>query len=158
MLELLVSLGITSVVMMTLVLGIYQIAWGTIRSNDRTVVLNDISHALYWIKQDLQTAQYTDLINGNPVPASSLSMSWIDMTSLSTDNVTYHDSYYVLSGTELLRTHDGNTTIVGRHVTSIGFTLDYKMVTCNITFTDSRLTQSETLAFSVKMRSEQIWD
>jgi len=65
-------------------------------------------------------------------------------------NESVHSSNYTLSGTELVRNYDGTTKIVGRHITSIGFIQNGKMITCNLTATGPGIMERvENLEFSI---------
>ncbi len=157
LIEILVVMVVGGMVMAGALLTIYQIAWGSSRSNDQVVALTDLNYATRWIRQDLQMAQYTDLTDGDPVPQSSLALYWLDMTLFGTDNRSTHSSDYTLSGIELLRTYDDTTSVVGRYITSIGFTQNNRIITCNITATSPGTAQrSETVVFSVRMQTEEV--
>jgi len=159
LIEILVVMAVSGMVMAVALLTIYQIVWGTERSNDQVMALTDAHYAAMWLKWDLQMAQNTNLADGNPVPKSSVSLSWIDNTGFVAANESAHSSNYTLSGTELLRNCDGKTKIVGRHISSIGFIQNGSVVTCNLTATGPGIMERvENLEFSVitHMRSEEV--
>ena len=135
-------------------MSIYQVVWGTDRSNSQVVALTDIDGAALAIKKDLIMTQDTDLTEG--VPQSSVSLTWIDYTSLATANQSAHYSSYALSSTELQRTYDGTLNIMGRNITSISFTQEGKVIDIVITATGPGAAQkSETLRFSTCIRAEE---
>jgi len=158
LIEVLVVTAIGGVLMMGLMLSIYNIVWGTSRSNSQVIALTDVNHAALSIKKDLMMTQYTDLTDGSPVPQSSVTLSWIDHTSFESANESfYHSSSYTLSSTELQRNYDGTVSIVGRNVTYLGFTQNGKVIAVVITATSSKgLEQRETLKFSAYIRAEEI--
>jgi len=157
LIELLVTLGIITVILPATVLSIYQVTLGTIRARSQIIALNDVNFAVARIKEDIEMAQTTNLTDGNPVPQSSVTLSWIDNTGFASGNVTPHSSMYALSGTELRRTYDGTVNIIARHITSIGFTQNGRVVTCNVTATDTSVQQrSKTLSFSTRMRTDWV--
>ncbi len=150
--ELLVALAITSVLLPGAVLSIHQILLGTIRSRSQVTALTDINQATLAVKKDLMMTQSTNL---SSIPQSSATLSWVDYTGFDSGNYTSHSSSYSWSGTNLLRTCDGVTSIVGRHITSVGFTQNGRVISVIITATGSGAQpRSETLKFSAYIRSE----
>ena len=157
LIELLFTMALSSIILTGTVVGIHQVMWGTDRSNSQVVALTDLSQAAVTIKKDLMVTQFTDLTDGNPVPQSSVNLSWVDYTAFESDNQSRHSSSYILSGTELQRTHDGTVSIVARNITSIGFTKDGRVVSVVITATGPGASQrSETLEFSAYFRAEEL--
>ena len=152
--ELLVALAIGSVLMTAAVLSIHQVALGTMRSNDQVAALTDMDQAVLNIKRDLMMAQETNLTAGNP--QSSVILSWVDYTGFASANYTAHSANYSLSGTNLLRTYDGMTTIVGRQITSIIFTQDDRVISVSVNATGSRAQRSENIEFTGYIRSVPI--
>ena len=158
LIEILVVMAVSGMIMTVALLTIYQIVWGTERSNDQVIALTDAHYAAMWLKWDIQMAQDTNLTDGDPVPKSSVSLGWIDNTGFAAANESAHSSNYTLSGTELLRNYDGTTKIVGRHISSIGFVQNGSVVTCNLTATGPGIMERiENLEFSIitHMRPEE---
>jgi len=156
--ELLVALAIGSVVLTGTLLTIHQVVLGTIRARSQTVALNDVNLAAAHIKEDIMMAQSTSLTDEDLIPQRSLTLMWFDYTLFTGVSQTLHTCTYTLSGTELLRTYDGTASIVGRNITSIGFTQSGKVVTSNITATGTSIQErSRTLSFGVRMRSDTVW-
>ena len=152
LIEVLVAMVVGGILMAGIVVGIFQVSWGSARANDQVVALTDINYAALWIKKDLQMAQSTSLTDGDPVPQSSVTLEWTDYTGWATEETRDHTSTFALSGTELLRNYDGTVTVVGRHITSIGFTQNDTVINCVITATGPGITQrAETLKFSVNV-------
>lgn len=157
LIELLVVMAVGGVIMAGALGAIYQVIWGTARSNSQVVALTDVNQAALAIKKDLQMTQSSNLTDG--VPQSSAGLAWVDYTSFAdADNQTAHNSSYTfsyaLSGTQLRRTYDGTESIVGRNITFLEFTKNGRVINVVITATGSGpLPRSETLEFSVYMRT-----
>ena len=157
LIEILAVMAIGGMLMSAGLLSIYQVVWGSARTNDQVAALTDANYAALWIKKDLQMARSTSLTDGDPVPQSSVTLEWTDYTSWATEENRDHASTYALSGTELLRTYDGTVSVVGRYITSIGFTQNDRVITCSITATGPGIPErAEMLGFSVitRMRPE----
>jgi len=154
--EVLVVTAIGGVLMMGLMLSIYNIVWGTSRSNNQVVTLTDVNHAALRIKKDLMMTQYTNLTDN--VSQDSATLSWTDYTGFDSENQsTSHSSSYTLSGTELQRNYDGTVSIVGRNITYLSFIQNGKVIDIVITATSpDGPEQSETLKFSAYIRAEEI--
>jgi len=157
LIEVLVVLAIGSVLMTSALLTLQQVVWGTLRAGSQTMALTDVNFAAASIKEDIEMAQSTNLIDGNPVPQSSVTLTWIDYTLFTSATQTHHSSMYTLSGTKLLRTYDGTVSIVSRHITSIGFTQNGRVVTVSVTATGTDVPQrSKTFNFSMRMRADGV--
>ena len=158
LIEIMVVMAVGGVLMVGVLLSIYQVVWGTARTNDQVVALTDVNYAALWIKQDLQMAQSADLTDG--VPQSSVALRWIDNTGfVGEEEDRSHSANYTLSSTELLRTYDGSAPrVVGRYISSIWFTQNGRVITCNITATGPGISgREEMLGFSIltHMRTEE---
>lgn len=153
--ELLVALAVGGLVMMSAVALIYQVIWGTGRTNSQVVALTDVHYAALRLKKDLQMAQSADF---DLPDGSAVTLSWTDYTSFDpTENKDHTSSYELLDG-ELRRIYDyekpsETTSIVGRNITSVNFTQDGRVINVVITATaGDMLPRSETLEFSVYLR------
>ena len=158
LIEILVAMAVGGMVMAVALLSIYQVVWGSARTNDQVAALTDVNFAALWVKQDLQMARYTDLTDGVP-QSSSVSLRWIDNTGFVAEEERIHSANYTLSDTELLRSYDGTVTVVGRYIKSIEFTQNGNAVTCNITATGPGIPErEEMLGFSIltHMRPEEV--
>jgi len=153
--ELLVALPIGTAILLVIVASLFQIEQGRVEITGKSAAMMDIDNAAHWLTRDLVLAQATDLTPGaDPVPA--MFMAWSDLTHWAGDNGTIlHSANYSLSGTRLLRTYDGETTIIGRYITDIGFSIDGKLFTITLTSRPGRLPESAiTRTVSIRMRSE----
>ena len=153
LIELLVALAVGGLVIISAVGVIYQVMWGTSRTNSQVVALTDVHYAALRLKKDIVMAQTTDLVDG--VPQDSATLSWTDYTSFDAEENKDHSSAYnLLSDGVLQRTYDGTTSIVGRNITSVNFTLDGRVINVVITAAEGGVTpRSETLEFSVYLRT-----
>ena len=160
LIEVLVAMAVGGILLTGLVLAMFQVSWNNIRTTDQIVALTDVDTVALRLKKDLQMAQSTDLTDGNPVPQSSVTLSWTDFTSWATVETRDHTASYALSDTELLRTYDFGkpsevTSIIGRNITYIGFTRNGTAVKCVITAIGPGTSpREETIEFTVKMRTE----
>jgi len=159
--ELLVALAVGSVVLMSAFGALNQVVFSTIRTRSQAIALNDVNFAAARIKEDIRMAMSTGLIDENPIPQSSLTLTWLDYTTDTGEgtDATLHSCIYTISGTELLRTYDGAMSIVGRNITSIGFTRNGKLITCSITAIGTSVQErSMTLVFSVRLMPDTVWE
>ena len=154
LIEVLVALAIGGVLLMGGLLTVNQILVSTGRSNSQVIVLDEVHRAALQIKKDIQaysTADLTDLQSGNTT------FSWTDQTGFELEDERSHYSTYSLSDTELVRTFDNTTSILGRSIESLSFTENGRYVDVVITATSSTFPpRSETLTFSVYRRSEGV--
>ncbi|MDP2744162.1 MAG: hypothetical protein Q8P00_03735 [Dehalococcoidia bacterium] len=153
--ELLVAMAVGGALLAGLVTSIYQVSWYAIRTRDQVVAQTDIDFATLWLKKDIPMAATTDLTDLDPVPRSSVTLTWTDSTGWAPPETASHTSTYALSGTQLLRTYDGAVTIAGRQITYLGFTQSGRIISVVITATGPGISRaSETLKFTVKMLPE----
>ncbi|MDP3879731.1 MAG: prepilin-type N-terminal cleavage/methylation domain-containing protein [Dehalococcoidales bacterium] len=156
LIEILVVMLVGGMVMAAALSITHHIFRGTDRTNSQTVALTDAAQAAHRIKKDLMMTQNTNLTYGGP-PQSAVSLTWTDYTSsFGSSQQTPHSSAYALSDNNLLqRTYDGTVSIVGRSITSLGFTQDGQVITVAITATGPKPQQRmESIQFSIHMRPE----
>jgi len=132
--EVLVALGIMSVIGSVLVGSLYQMSNFTSRGNAQLAVGGDIRSSTQWLAKDMQMTKTTDLVDGAPA-VSSLTLNWSDEFGGAS---TAHSAGYALVGTELRRTYDGATHTVARNVTAVDFSLQGKLITVTLTSTDDK--------------------
>jgi len=157
LLELLVTLAIGSIVLISAVSIFFELQLGTGRASSQLIADSDVSGAALAIHRDLMMTQYTDLTDEDPNPQNSATFSWIDYTGFESAEPSYHSSSYSANGTVLWRTYDGHPEIVGRNITYIGFTQEDRKINVSITSTGPRTPErSKTLEFSVLIRAEVI--
>jgi len=161
LIEILVAMAVGGILMVGVVFGIFQVSWGSLRSNDQVVALTDVNYAALRLKKDLQMAHTTGMTVGGSVvlsPENTVTLGWTDYTSSfepEDADKTHFSIYSFTDSGELVRTYDGTPRCVGRHITYLRFTREEEMVVnVVITATGPGVSQrSETLEFSVHMRS-----
>jgi len=152
--EMLVALPIGAAILLVVVAGIFQIMRGGVNVSEKSIALADIDHAFNWLTRDLVQAQETSLSDGEE-PVSAITISWSDLTHWAQDEGSInHAASYMLSGTNLQRIYDGETTIVARYVTNIGFSLDNRVFTVNMTSRPAGAGSEVTRVFSTEMRTD----
>ncbi len=152
LIELLVALAVGGLVIVSAVGVIYQVMWGTARTNSQVVTLTDVHQAALRLKKDIVMAQSADF---DLPDGSAVTLSWTDYTSFDPEENKDHSSAYnLLSDGVLQRTYDGTTSIVGRNITYVNFTQNGRVINVVITATEGDFTpRSETLEFSVYLRT-----
>lgn len=154
LIELLVVIAITGVIVTVVGSSIVLIMRGGPQITEKSTAMADIDSVAHWLTRDLILAQTTSLTDGAP-PVSSMTMSWSDLTAWAGDEGSVeHSASYALSGTELLRDYDGEETIVGRHITNVGFSIEGKMFTVTLTSCPGWTGSTVTRNFSIEMRSD----
>ena len=169
LIELLVALAVGSLVIVGALGAIYQVVWGTSRTNSQVVTLTDVHQAALRIKKDIVMAQLdegdfpvdgTTAITLTP-DGPTATLGWTDYTSfgnLEPEERIHSSSYDLLDDGKLQRTYDyekpsETTSIVGRNITYVNFTQDGRVINVVITATEGDFTpRSETLEFSVYLR------
>jgi type II secretory pathway pseudopilin PulG len=150
--ELLIMVAVGGILTFGTVNAIFQVVVGTSRTNSQVVALTDVHHAALQLKKDLQMAQESIIfLNGEEFLA--LRLDWTDYTSFEAAENINHTSIYQLSNSELHRTYDGISSIVGRNITSVDVTSSDRLINVVLTSTKGDATpHSETLEFGVLMR------
>ena len=164
LIELLVALAVGGLVIMGAFGVIYQVMWGTSRTNSQVVTLTDVHQAALRLKKDFVMTQLgegdfpvdgTTVITLTP-GGPTATLGWTDYTSfgdLEPEERIHASAYNLLSDGVLQRTYDGTMSIVGRNITSVNFTQDDRVINVVITATEGDFTpRSETLKFSVYLR------
>jgi len=146
--EILVVMLVGGMIMAAGLLTMYQVIWGTARTNDQVRALTDANVAAMWLRQDLQMAQDTSLVDGAN-PASTLTITWTDFTGWAGET-SDHSITYARNGNNLIRTYDGSDRSAGRNITAIGFTQNGNFVNATITATGTGISgRTETLGSKV---------
>ena len=176
LIELLVALAIGSLVVVGALGAIYQVVWGTSRTNSQVVALTDVHQAALRLKKDLQMAQLgeedflpypddTTVITLTP-DGSTATLGWTDyFGDLEPEDRKHSSSYKLLGNGVLQRTYDGTPSIIGRNITFVNFTQNPdrdnpdrdndRVISVVITATEGDVTpRSETLEFTVYLRGE----
>ncbi len=99
LIEILVSLAITSLIGLGATMSSFQVLNETSRNNDYTTASRNAMNAVYWMSRDAQMAQIISGVTGFP-ETSDLSLSWIEWENSS------HNVTYTIENGQLLRTYD----------------------------------------------------
>lgn len=135
LLEILVALALTGLMMTAIAPLIFQIMKGTARDSGEAVALADIDLAAHWISRDIIQGSTTDLIDAQS-PETHMRLDWTDLTGWGESEgpiahtITY--TYDAPTG-ELERDFDGQVSIVGHHLTDVGFSISGRTVTVTLT-------------------------
>jgi type II secretory pathway component PulJ len=105
LIEILVSLAITSLIGLGAAMSSAQVLNETSRNNDYTTASRSAMNAVHWISRDAQMAQVISGYAGFPL-TSDLSLAWIDWNNCS------HNATYSLEDGQLRRIYsvDGDIT------------------------------------------------
>ena len=157
LIELVVALAILGIVVVGIVTSIFQIMQGRAQIAGKSVALADIDNAAHWVTRDIVMGQSTDLEDDAP-PTGNMTMTWNDLTGWAeAEESISHSVVYIHSGTQLLREYDSanNTTIVGRHLTDVGFSINGNLVTVTLTSSpDGVRASTVTRRYLIRMRTE----
>ena len=156
LLEILLALVIGGVALTAALAVYFELMWGNGRIRSVAMSGMDANNAALAIQKDLVMTQSTNLTDGYP-PQSSVTFTWIDYTGFESSNYSSHSSSYSLAGTNLWRTYDGASEIVGRKVTYLGFTQQDRVINVVITSTEAGPPETDkTVEFSVLTRAEEV--
>ena len=148
LIEILISLGITGVVVGGLAAAIYTIMSVTGRGNAEISLLRDIQSASYWINNDAQTARDITLTGG--VPANGMILDWDDSDGIP------HSCNYTFSGRELIRSFNGISSTIAWNVSSIEFSVTDDVLTYTLASeTEGRWVVNKDVTGYVNLRA---WD
>ena len=150
--ELLVALGVMSLILPTVITSIYQIARGTTQINNELIIQQDIELASSWFTRDLALASSSDDVEDGAPPIDHMLIRWIDQTGWAVEGEESHYVEYTLVAPNLYRNYDGNITIVARHVSSIAFSRVGSYITIAMTSTSEDRTVG--LSYFVEPRPE----
>lgn len=143
LLELLVTIGLVGMLSGLAGTSAYQVVRMTARGTDELSAIHDLRNAGQWIVLDGQRAYTLDLVDG-AAPATSMTLRWIADDS-------DHTAIYSLSGTELRRNYDGTVMVVAHHVSSVGFSVNQRLLRASVVSSPSAST-SKQLTYEVYLR------
>ena len=157
LIEMLVALVVGTVILLAVVGSLFLIMRGTPEIRKETVALADIERAAHWLTRDVAMGQNSDLVNG-ALPVAQMTITWLDYTRAAEleESVSHSVSYTWSPETgELQRNYDGVITIVGSHLTNVGFSLNDSSVTVTLTSSiDEESRSTVTRAYKILMRGE----
>ena len=116
--EVLTGTAILSVIMGTIGAGLFQAFNTQAVIVDDGRAINELRKGLSWFAEDVLMAQSTDLVDAAPATATA-TLNWTNQYLGASDA---HSSSYSVVGSDLVRTHDGNSHTVARGVVSVSFT------------------------------------
>ncbi len=146
--EVLVSMGILTVVMSTIGIALFQALDTQTGVVDDGLAINELRKGLSWFAKDVKMARSTDMVDGAPA-VSSVTFTWTDEFQ---DAEVDHTSSYALVGDQLVRTYDGNAHTVARRVVSVAFSLSSRTVTAQFEI-DAGAGTTRTLSVKTVIRS-----
>lgn len=129
--EVIVALGVGTVILSGIVGSIFMIMHGVPKIRDEIVALTDIERAAHWLTRDVPLGGNTNLVDAAP-PVAQMTLIWFDYTKVSEleENQSHSVSYTWSPGTgELQRNYDGLITVAGVRLANVGFSLDGEIVT-----------------------------
>ena len=148
LIEVLVAVSVASLIIGVLGSVTFQFTRTTERGSGQFVALHDVQNVGHWINMDGKRAQSTNLIDGG-LPVQSMILIW-------DEDGANHTCSYSLSGSDLKRTCDGNTTTIARHITQVGFSVSQRLLTANITSQpEGRWDIQEQAVYKVWMRPSE---
>ena len=148
LIELVVSIGIGSVLLMGAGESIFQVVSGVDRGVEQLTTLRDAENAAGWLTRDARMAEYTDVVDGAQ-QVSTLTLQWTDSEGGGTHTVTY-----AISNSELIRSFDGSTTTVSRRINSVGFSRSGRFLNLQVEVLADGGTSSLQKNYSALMRPE----
>ena len=148
LIEMVVALGIGSVILMGAGEALFQILNGVDRGVSQLTTLRDAENAALWLTRDARMAEITDISDGAS-PVSSITMQWTDAEGGGTHTVSY-----AISNSMLVRNFDGVDTTVSRRINSIGFSRNGRLLNLQIEVLAARGTGSVQKNYSALMRPE----
>lgn len=154
LIEILVAMAVGGMVMTGIVTGIFQILLGTGQIRVESVALADMEDAAHWLSRDIPMGQTIGgLVDGGPTE-SDMTIIWNDYTWWAQQEESVaHSIAYTYSGTGLQRNYDGVVTTVGRHLTSVGFSLNGNLVTVTLTSSPDMFPRSTvTRSYLIRLR------
>ena len=145
--EVLVSVGILTITMSAVSVGIFN-ALGTEKGVvDDGLAINELRKGFSWFAEDVMVATGTNLYDEAP-PVAYATLTWTDQYN---DAGTSHTASYQLVGDRLVRIYDGESHTVAHRVVSVGFSRSGKTVTAEVEV-ESEPGATRTLSISGVMR------
>jgi prepilin-type N-terminal cleavage/methylation domain-containing protein len=152
MLELMVTLGITGMLVGVLVPFIFYITRDTEHIVDNTTAITQVQAAGRSISTDVKMAADTIPADAAAGILDNLTLQWITWDE---DSFTEHQIQYYLSGEELIRNYDTVETIVARYISDVDFSRSGSVITIVITSTvEGAEPQTEKGTYYVTLRQE----
>ncbi|MCH8206023.1 MAG: prepilin-type N-terminal cleavage/methylation domain-containing protein [Chloroflexi bacterium] len=145
--EVTVAIGIITVISAMFASGVFQSLSIQRFWRDDVIATKELRRAGGSVARDAFNAVTTSLTDGGAAE-DNVTFTWVDASD------TAHSAVYMVSGTELRRTFDGNPLTVGAGVTSASFSLSGKVLTFVLTVEGAR-GADETKTLKTYLRSLQ---
>lgn len=142
--EILMALGIAAMISGVIGTAIFQILDRSARGGEMVRALNDIQNAGQWLYLDGERAETTNLVENDP-PVTSMVLNWVA-------DGQGHTASYSISGTELVRDHNGALTTVARYVSNADFSISNRLITVNLTSTPGSTGASKDITYNIWLR------
>ena len=123
--EIVLAMGITALITGVLGTAIFQIFDRSASGQNTLRALSDIQNAGQWIYLGGEKAEASNLVNDAPA-VNTMTLSW------NTEN-TPHTAIYALTGSQLVRNHNGVETTVARYISEADFSISDDLITLNLT-------------------------
>ena len=127
--EMLVVVGIISIIMGTIGTALFQSLKTETGVRADGLAINELRKGLSWFASDVKMAQTSTLVNLDPA-VNAVTFTWTDQFQ---DASVPHTSTYAIVGDELVRTYDTNSHAVARDVVSAEFSLNTRSVLVKVT-------------------------
>ncbi|MBA7693301.1 hypothetical protein ES703_101881 [subsurface metagenome] len=155
LIEMLVALGVGAVILFGVLGSIVLVMRSTPQIRKEVVALADIERATHWLTRDVPMGRDINLVDAAP-PVAQMTLTWYDYTKAAElEEAQSHSVSYTWSGSELQRNYDGVVTIVGSHLTNVGFSRNDSSVTVTLTSSiDEESGPTVTRAYTILMRAQ----
>ncbi len=144
--EFLVAIAITGMIAVVLTASIVQVVQGSGKTSAQLTALYDVENAARYISRDVRMARDT---NAGASPRDNITLEWTDWYDVANQD---HECEYYLSGGELKREYNGDTTTVAQYISEISFTRDGRFITVTVASTGGRAGVSEQRTYQIQMR------
>ena len=128
LIELLVALGITSILSLAVLGVIYHEFNGTAAAKSNVTSAHEIENAARLISKDCTMAENTNLSDGIP-ETNNLTLNWINRYEFT--NI-LHQSRYYIDEMKLYREYDGLVSMVADNIHHISFLQESQTITISI--------------------------
>ena len=155
LIEVLVILVVGTVILFGVVGSIFMVMRGVPEIRKEVVALADIERAAHWLNRDVPMGRDTNLVDA-ALPVAQMTVTWLDYTKeAELEESVSHSVSYTYSGSELQRNYDGVVTVVGSHLTNVGFSLNDRFITVTLTSSiDEESGATVTRVYKILMRGE----
>jgi prepilin-type N-terminal cleavage/methylation domain-containing protein len=111
--EVMLAIAITGIITGGITMTTFQVFSGNTRTSNHMTAVRQVQNAGYWVSHDAQMAQ---ILTPTPSPDSDgfpLTLSWTEWDG------TVNTITYTLGGTEFVRDHNGQQSVVAQFIESV---------------------------------------